>query len=180
MRHVEHSIYEYTPTQARVVALHDTYRTALMNARYYGRHLRWFKIGNLSSDIVVALTSSVAFVGLWKNAGEGIVVFSALIAVAAAVSAIRPLLRITDKIDRYSKLHNGYLDLYYRIEHLVADMRSALRVDDDHVARAGELLDRFRSLELEGDAYQFKNLLLKDQDEIERIIPADRLWLPSQ
>ena len=83
-------------------------------------------------------------------------------------------------MDRYSKLHYGYLELFYRIESLVSEMRAVERIDEDHLEKASELSDRFRALELEGDAYQNQKKLLKDQEEIERTIPADRLWLPSQ
>jgi hypothetical protein len=97
----------------------------------------------------------------------------------AVLSALRPIMRIPDKIDRISKLHYGYLELYYRIEALLSEMRSSERVTPEQLAKAGDLSDRFRAMELEGDAYQNPKILLKYQDEIERIIPADRLWLPS-
>ncbi len=53
-------------------------------------------------------------------------------------------------MDRYSKLHYGYMELFYRIESLVAEMRSAERISEGHLAKASELSDRFRALELEG------------------------------
>ncbi len=69
---MEATIYNYTPIQASVVALHDQYRTALMNARYYARLLHWFKVSNLTADIVVALAASAAFVSLavWNDDGD--------------------------------------------------------------------------------------------------------------
>ena len=178
---MEHTIYNYTPTQARVAALHDFYRTSLMNARYYARLLRSLKTCNLVADITVALTSSAAFIGfaIWRS-DEGTWVLGTLVATSAIISALRPVLRIPDKLDRYSKLHYGYLELFYRIESLVSEMRAVERIDEDHLEKASELSDRFRALELEGDAYQNQKKLLKDQEEIERTIPADRLWLPSQ
>ena len=111
---------------------------------------------------------------------EGTWVLGSLVAASAIISAIRPVLRIADKMDRYSKLHYGYTELFYRIESLVSEMRVAERIDEDKLAKASELSDRFRALELEGDAYQNQKKLLKDQEEIERTIPADQLWLPSQ
>ena len=177
---VDISIYEYTPIQARVVELHDFYRSSLMNARYYARLLRTVKIVDLIANVVSALTASAAFVGLvvWKS--EGIWILAALVATSAIVSALRPVLRIPDKMDRYSKLHYGYLELFYRIESLVSEMRTAKHIDEKHLENASELSNRFRALELEGDAYQDEKKLLKDQDEIELTIPAERMWLPSE
>ncbi len=112
--------------------------------------------------------------------GVGNLTFSVLLGIAALVSALRPILRIADKLDRYSKLHYGYLEIYYRIEALVSEMRTSGHVTAEQIAKATELSERFRALELEGDAYQQTKKLLRYQDEIELSIPAERLWLPSE
>ena len=174
-------IYSYTPLQSRVVELHDQYRTALMNAKYYASRVVWLKRSNTICDVVVAISASASFAGLavWKM-GIGNLTFSVLLGIAALVSALRPILRIADKLDRYSKLHYGYLEIYYRIEALVSEMRTSGHVTAEQIAQATELSERFRALELEGDAYQQTKKLLRYQDEIELSIPAERLWLPSE
>lgn len=116
---------------------------------------------------------------LWKST-IGANVFSVFLGIAAVLSALRPVLRLADKIDRYSKLHYGYLEVFYRIQSLIADMRIAGRVTDGHRAKASDLAERFRALELEGDAYQNQSKLLKLQDEVEVAIPSDQLWLPQE
>ena len=89
-------------------------------------------------------------------------------------------MRLSDKIDRYSKLHYGYLEVYYRIQSLISEMRAAGHLTAESQLKAADLAERFRSLELEGDAYQNPKKLLKYQDEVERAIPADQLWLPPE
>lgn len=175
------TIYDYTPIQARVIALHDSYRTSLMNARYYARRLHVLKQCSLAADIVTALAASAAFAGLtiWKT-DTGTWGFTAVLGLSAIISAIRSVLRLPEKIERYSKLHYGYMELYYRIESLISEMRTSPRIDEEHLKKSTELSDRFRTMALEGDAYQDQKTLLKEQDEIERIIPAEHLWLPSQ
>ena len=174
------AIYEYTPLQSRVVQLYDYYRTSLLNAKYYARKLELWKYVSIWSDGLIAVSASASFAGfaIWKS-DLGKNVFTVFLAVTAVLSALRPIMRIPDKIDRISKLHYGYLELYYRIEALLSEMRSSERVTPEQLAKANDLSDRFRAMELEGDAYQNPKILLKYQDEIERIIPADRLWLPS-
>lgn len=122
-----------------------------MNAKYYARKLEWLKRTNTSIDVVVAIVASAAFAGLaiWKST-IGANVFSVFLGIAAVLSALRPVLRLPDKIDRYSKLHYGYLEVFYRIQSLIADMRIAGRVTDGHRAKASDLAERFRALELEG------------------------------
>lgn len=175
------TIYQYSPLQARIVELHDDYRTALMNAKYYAHRLERLKLWSIVSDCVIAITASASFAGLaiWKNE-LGKNVFSVLLAITAILSALRPILRISDKIDRASKLHYGYLELYYRIGGLISEMRVSKQITAEQLAKAGDLSERFRAIELEGDAYQNPKMLRKYQDEIETIIPADRLWLPSE
>jgi hypothetical protein len=70
--------------------------------------------------------------------------------------------------------------VFYRIQALTSEMRSTGRVSDEHRSKASDLAERFRALELEGDAYQNQSKLLKIQDEVEVSIPFDQLWLPQE
>ena len=175
------TIYDYTPLQARIVELYDCYRTSLMNAKYYARRLDRWKLASTISDGVVAISASGSFgsMAFWKQ-GVGANTFTVLLSIATLLSVLRPVLRIPDKIDHLSKLHYGYLELYYRIEALISEMRTAGRVSPEQLSKADALRERFRSLELEGDAYQSPKILLKYQDEIEKTLPTERLWLPSE
>ena len=175
------SPYRYTPTQARVLTLYDDYRTALMNAKYYGRKIEVLTRITLVFDIGTALAASGAFAGLtFWNDGIGKNAFSVLLGCTAAISALRPFLRLPDKISRYSKLYYGYMEVFYRIQGLTADMRAAGRVDAEHLRKATDAAERFRALELEGDAYQDSSKLLRYQDEVNLAIPVESLWLPSE
>ncbi len=174
-------VYSYTPNQHLVVGLHDQYRTALMNSKYYASGLETFKGLELWGDVVSALAGSYGFLSLaiWQHP-LGRNVSSCLLAFAVIITALRPVIRLPERIDRYSKLAYGYLELYYRIGGLVSGIRSIGHVTDEDRHKAVELADRLRALELEGDAYQNTKKLLKTQDEIERTLPADRLWLPQE
>ena len=175
------SVYSYGPQQARILRLYDEYRTALMNAKYYGKRLSFLKEVGLLMDIAVVLGTSSAFAGLaiWKG-HIGANLWSWMLALSVLVSALRPILKITDKIDRYAKLQYGYLEVYYRLQTLTGEIRDAGGLNHDLKMRAAEIDDRFRALEMEGDAYQNPKKLLKVQDEVERSIPSDSLWLPQE
>jgi hypothetical protein len=174
-------MYDYTPTQARIAELYDFYRTALMNAKYYGRKLQMLKRVALVIDIATALAASGAFAGLavWKG-DIGKNVFSLVLGLTAVLAAVRPVLQLPDKIGRCSKLSYGYMEVFYRIQILTAEIRAAGRVAPEHLQRVTDVMDRFRALELEGDAYQNPKRLLKYQDEVDVAIPVERLWLPSE
>jgi len=164
-----------------MIELYDCYRTSLMNAKYYARRLHRVKLLSTLSDCLIAVVATAGFASLvaWKS-DLGKTIFTSLVGITAALSATRPILRLPDKIDRISKLHYGYLELYYRIEALVSAVKVEGHLSQEHIKKADDLTERFRALELEGDAYQDKTTLLKYQDEIDQIIPPERLWLPSE
>lgn len=170
----------YTPMQAEVARLHDMYRTCLLSQKYYGRRLNCYKRWNLTMDIITALATSSAFAGLavWGSP-VGANFFSLLLAASVVISVARPLLKLSEGIDRYSKLHYAYTDLFLRIENLVADMRRKAGVEPEHLRAAADLSDRYRNLALQDDAGPSQKLLEKLQAEVNEAIPADRLWLPA-
>lgn len=181
MEAVSAAVYDYTPTQNRIIELYKHYRTALMNAKFYARRIERLKRISMASDILTAAVASAAFgsLAVWKS-GIGTNIFTVLLGASALISALRPVLRITDKVDRYSKLHYGYLEVYYRIDFLIAEMKGAAHVTPEQISKASEIADKFMALELEGDAHQSPKILLKYQDEIDLAIPPDQLWLPPE
>ena len=164
-----------------MLGLYDNYRNALMNSMYYATRLKRYKRADLWADITVALTTSSAFGGLaiW-HAQLGKNLFSGLLAISVIVSTLRPVLRLSDRIARYSKLHYGYLEIYYRIQALISDVQGVGQLTLSHEAKIGEIADTYRALELEADAAQNRKELLRLQDEVEEVLPADRMWLPSE
>ena len=175
------SVYAYSPKQARVLRLYDEYRTALMNAKYYGENVSQLKFWALIIDIALVLGTSSAFAGLavWRNPA-GANIWSVILACSALAAALRPILKMTDKLDRCAKLQYGYLEIYYRIQSLTGDIRQAGEVTHELEARATEIEDRFRGLELEGDAYQNPKKLLKAQEEVERAFPLRAFGFPRE
>ncbi len=170
----------YSPAQAEVLRLHDLYRTCLLNQKYYSHKLNSYKLWNRVMDIVVALATSSAFAGLaiWKS-GLGANFFSILLAASVVVSVLRPILKLTEGIDRYSKLHYGYSQLSFQVENVLTDMRRRGGPQDDHLKTTADIEDRYRNLGLEDDAGPNLKLLKKFQAEVNEAVPAERLWLPS-
>ena len=170
----------YTPLQAEVIRLHDLYRNCLLSRKYYAVNLKKYKVWNLTLDIIVALATSSAFAGLAiLQTPVGTNVFSGLLAASVVISVIRPLLKLAEGVDRYSKLHYAYGELFYQIESLVADMRRKNRVTEEHFRAAADMADRYRNLALQDDPGPKQEALRKFQNEVNEAIPPDRLWLPA-
>ena len=170
----------YSPEQAEVLRLNDLYRTFLLNQKYYAHKLNSYKFWNRVMDIVVALATSSAFAGLaiWKSA-LGANFFSVLLAVSVIVSVLRPVLKLSEGIDRYSKLHYGYSQLLFQIESVLTDIRRQGGPKDGHVRTIADIDDRYRNLALEDDAGPNLELLKRFQAEVNEAHPPERVWLPS-
>ncbi len=85
----------------------------------------------------------------------------------------------TRSINTVSSIY-GCLEIYYRIDALVTSMRISQKIAEHHKQKAAELSERFRAIELEGDAYRNPKTILRIQDEVDQAIPIDQLWLPKE
>jgi hypothetical protein len=174
------NIYSYTPEQAQLIKLYDTYRTCLMKAKYYGHKLKSFRRLNVWMDIITALAASSALTGqAIMKTPIGLNFASVLLVASAVIAILKPIFKIGEAIDRYSKLFNGYNNLFYRIEGLTDDIRRSNTFTVEYGQKAVDIFDNFRELQQQGDSEENRKRMLKYQDEVDRAIPFDRLWLPA-
>jgi hypothetical protein len=173
------SVYSYTAEQAQVVRLYDLYRNCLTKSKYYGHKLIFFKRLALIMDILIALAASSAFTGqAIMKTSIGLNLASFLLLISAVIAVIRPILKIGESIDLYSKLYYAYTELFYRIESLNDDIRRENALTKIHQKKASDIFDRYRDLELQNDPAENVKKMGKYQDEVDRAIPASGLWLP--
>jgi hypothetical protein len=83
-------VYSYTPRQAQVIRLYDTYRNCLLYVKYYGRKLKIYRRVNLWMDLATALATSSAFTGLAiMRSPVGLNALSFLLLAAAIISVVK-------------------------------------------------------------------------------------------
>jgi hypothetical protein len=173
------SVYSYTAEQAQVVRLYDLYRNCLTKSKYYGHKLIFFKRLALTMDILIALAASSAFTGqAIMKTSIGLNVASFLLLISAVIAVIRPILKIGESIDLYSKLYYAYTELFYRIESLNDDIRRENALTKVHQKKASDIFDRYRDLELQNDPAENVKKMGEFQDAVDRAVPASTLWLP--
>ncbi len=131
-------------------------------------------------DIVTALATSSAFVGLafFQTLAGGAFV-TVLVGVAAVIAAIRPVLKMSEQIDRSSRLHYGWGKIHYEIGDLLADIRRHDGITPSHQPTIVDISERYKALSLEDDPGPDRTLREKFQLEVSAEIPADRLWIPQ-
>ena len=173
------TVYDYTPQQAEVVRLADRYRRCLMDQKYYARRLalyqRWDIATNLFAGFAMLLSLATRNSISWiANASYAVGALAAIIFIG------KPILRVSEQIEKYTILHCGFGEVFSRIEALMADIRRADSVTDEHRQRAEELFKRCESLALREDASVNWKQLARIKEEVDKAIPFDTLWLPSK
>ena len=166
------------PAASRAILPTDS---AIEPQKYYACRLKQFKSVNLGMDIVLALSTSSAFAGLGiMKTPIGVNFFSILLCLSAVVSVLRPILKLSDGIDRYSKLHYAYAQLFLMIEDLQTQIRRTGGVRPEHLKASSDVFERYRNLVLQDDPGPSKRLLKKCQAEVNAQIPSESLWLPQE
>jgi hypothetical protein len=173
------SVYDYSPLQAEVVRFYDLYRSTLANKKFHARKLHSVKRWTTWIELLTAITSSAAIASLviWKTP-IGNVVFMALLVISAVGSLARSTLKMSDSIDRHSRLAYAWNELSLDMEKLIAGIRSPGTLTDVLRARMVDLCDRFQRVEMSDDI-EYSEVYKTLQNEVNIAVPAESMWLPS-
>lgn len=174
------SAYEYTAKQAEVLRLNDQLRRCLLDQKYYALQLARYKRWDRIANIVTALATSSAIAGLTfiKQGDLGAIAFSVLGAASSLILVVKPFFKPAENIERYSKLHYGFTELFFQIEDLLASVRNADGMTIEHRAQAGKVYEQYKNLALQEDASINWKRVGRLVDEVDQAIPGGALWLP--
>ena len=169
----------YSQQQAEVLRLHDRYRRCLLDQKYYARRLsmyqRWDTGTNLFAGVAMIFSLATRNSAAWLSA-----MCYATGVLAALILIGKPIFKVAEQIERYTTLHCAFSELFEEIEGLVADIRRAGKLTGDHHGRADKIFDRCTSLAVREDVSVNVKKLEQFKEEVERAIPAETLWLPTE
>lgn len=158
----------------------DYYRLALFNALYNGKRLAWTSKSNLSLEVALAvLTSIVAGLTALKTPIVDPIWPTTLAIGTAALAAIKPVLKLSDAIGRYSSQHGGYTDIYLAYQSLVAFIRVEKRVTAAAWREHESLSSKYRALAVSSDPNPSDKYRERLRQEVERQIPAEGLRIAA-
>jgi hypothetical protein len=165
---------------AKATLVYDLHRTALLNQKYYGQRLARYKRWNLVFEITLALSGSgfLASLALFQGAAESRL-WQGLVAVAAILVILKPLLGLAGNIDKYSRLFTVYSELFYELGYISSEIKiaQAYTGEVDRLHRRARA--RFDSMAREDDPQPSRKFLRRLQQEVNAQLPADRMWVPS-
>ena len=163
--------------------VHDIRRTARLRTKYSRARLVSLERQTFWTELVLAATaagSAVSAFAFWSTEA-GQFAWKALSSIAAFLAIAKPLMKVSDKMQRLEALATGYAGVDHdcmRIE-IAARQRSAF--DADLKERFEAVLERVAKLQ-EKDAENHTDLALRDRlrEEVLVELPVDALFLPPE
>jgi hypothetical protein len=172
--------YSYTPAQAEVLRLQERYRRCLLDQKYYAYRLALYQRWDIATNLLAGVAMLLSLVTrpsshLWLSYvcyGTGVL--------AALMFISKPVLKMSEQIERYTILHYSYAELFNKIEALVSDIRRNGGMTAEHRVRSAEIFDSCAALALREDPTYNAEKLAAFKAEVEKAIPPETLWLPLE
>lgn len=160
--------------------VNNTYRTALMNRKYYGYRLSMVRTCNKALEILIAVgtSSAVGAWAIWKSTSIGANVWTIVAGLAVLLAVVKPILDLSKDVERYSKLFVGHGDVYYDLKTITMELGRVRGYTDKINETFEKTVERIKQLALEDDPKIRKKLRRRCFEEVKEEIPVESLWWP--
>src|SRR5687768_761774 len=107
----------------RLTQIYHAYRSALLNRKYYGCQLEFYRHLNRNVEITLAVVTP-GTVGGWAiwHTSTGQQLWAVIASILAFIAVLKPILNWPKEIDRYSRLHAEHTMQFYTLKQLVEDI----------------------------------------------------------
>lgn len=163
----------------RLTHIYDAYRSALLNRKYYGCQLDFYRKLNRVTDIALAIATP-GMVGGWAiwHTTTGQTLWAVIAGGVSLLAAVKPIFNWPKEIDRYSRLHAEHTMQFFTFKQLVEDITITKAITPEMEKRFVDARARHAELSKDDDVKTSKRLALRCEKEVLKEIPADRLWVP--
>lgn len=165
---------------AKISEFHDTYRTVLLNRKYYGYRLHTYRKWNQILDTLVAVGTSAAIAAwaVWKSDLGG-VVWAVITGIATVGAVTKPALQVSKQIENYTTMFVGLADLLHDMDSIRIDINTKRTFDDEMANKYTHSLNRLREFAPYEEPKPKKKILDRCYYEVEKEIPRIRFWFPG-
>jgi len=167
--------------QERLGRIYDRMRTACLNKNYYGHKLHrctqidlWWNI-----IIIIGTSTTVGAWSVWKVPG-GLNLWTMITGLTTVLALIRPVVRLSSRIEKLAKLHDGYARLYYDLRSLVDDIKSDQGLTSALWERFRHAEARYNDLAVKDDLKPSRRLQSRCEDQVREQFPVDFFWNPRE
>jgi hypothetical protein len=166
----------------RLQQIYDTYRSSALNRTYYGIKLTRYRQYNFGTEIAIAIgapsSSGVAGLAVWGTL-PGSYAWLVVSGIATVLAVVKPVLQFAGRIENYTKLYASYTGIFLELKDIVEEIAAKRDISgktDERYRASRQLL---RELAPFVDPSPSKPLIRKLQEQINREIPAESLWMPD-
>lgn len=164
-----------------VRGVYNSYRTVLMNRKYYGYRLARVKFTSTVFDIALAVGTSAAIGSwaLWETPlGKG--VWLVMSSTATLIALVKPFLNLPARIERFTRLFAGHGVAYYDLGAIVHEITRLQHYTEEVNLKYLAVLERAKALSPEDDPSPNRRLLNRCYAEVIQQIPTSGLWWPPK
>lgn len=165
-----------------IVDVYNQFRTTRLNIIYLETVVTRLKCCNTLMDCAIALAASSDVAGIWFLQGAtSQIVWKWLIGITAILSVIKPLLRLTTRVQKGEKELLGYKLIFFDIQKLIIKVNQGQRYTAALKTDFLKILDRRANLiHIEEAHFTFKRLLRKCYEQVNLEIPCKTLLIPKE
>jgi hypothetical protein len=175
------SEHEPTSLTDRLRYIYDSYRTALLNRKYYGHRLFIHQRYNMFMEIAIAVgatgSAGVASLAIWGTL-TGQYAWLVISGLATVLGVVKPVLQISAKIENYSKLCVGYGGIYLDFKAIVEDINVSRSIPPSIHQQYADIRKKTNDLRGLDDPRPSRRTIKKLQTEVNVDIPPESLWYP--
>lgn len=161
--------------------IYDHYRDTLLNRKYYALRLTRIRRQSRAIEIVLALAAPGAVGGwaIWHTpAGEQ--VWSVVAAVVIIVTVVKPLMNWQAEVERQAGLYTEFTGLYIDMKTLVNQISVDEGVSTEAERKFRESSLHYGKIAKTEDPVILEKLRRRCYEEVNREIPAEKLWMPPR
>jgi len=161
--------------------VYDEYRTARLNVRYYEYSLKRLQQHNFRIELVLAISVSSGVAGLWFwETVVGGIIWKIIITVAAFTAVVKPLIKLSDRIQEQSVILAAWRELDNELQKLSILVRQRGRYDSELQNRFLSLMDRKSDITKKETAEAIdENLRRKCFEQVNQELPCDKFFVPG-
>jgi hypothetical protein len=164
--------------------IYDEWRTARLNCKYYSAKLAALERSNFWLELVIAATASgsaIAALAFWQTR-DGRVAWTWLTVLSAIFAVAKPLLKLTERIQKLDHLTVAYSLLDHDYKKLGVAIRQDGMLTANHQQQLRTLMDRtddLKKMEVVERRID-ERLRRKCRESVEAELPETNFYVPSR
>jgi len=166
-------------TQLRFI--YNSYRTALLNRKYYGEKLARYQTYNSYMEIAIAIgatgSGGVAGFAIWGTI-TGKWAWIGISSVATVLSILKPILQTGKAIEKYTKLYVGHTNIFLDLKGIVEEIEVSKTMSKKIEDKYNSIRHFIKELGGLDDPKPDLVLIRKLQVLVNAEIAPESLWVP--